>query len=302
MFVPFLLVALAAMATAGEARSALDTAVAKLNNWNTPSKDRQAAIGTIRGAGHAGMRHVRVLLASKAWIARRDGLTLASQIASSDLGRTLVAGLADKNWAVRVHAASLATALSGSKRREVEPALKALLEDKFSAARLAAYKALVAWDPHGDHISAALSDPDAEVSYWAAQKYMRRGRAAKLTPEAKGKLIDSIIAKLRSGRWQQIENLAIATLLTLGPEAHDALYEAAANEPHDLRRQAVSTIGSKAGKAGVDLMFRFFDDPDQTVRARSAHSAGSSTRRPCRTCSGCSTITITACGTPCSRR
>jgi len=267
-FVPFLLVALAATATAGEARSALDTAVAKLNNWNTPSKDRQAAMGTIRGAGRAGMRHVRVLLASKAWIARRDGLTLASQIAPADLGRTLVAGLADKNWAVRVHAASLATALSGSRRREVEPAVKALLKDKFSAARLAAYKTLVAWDPHSDYISAALSDPDAEVSYWAAQKYMRRGRAAKLTPEAKGKLIDSIIAKLRSGRWRQIENLAIATLLTLGPEAHDALYEAAANEPHGLRRQAVSTIGSKAGKAGVDLMFRFFGDPDQTVRAR----------------------------------
>jgi len=266
--VPLLLVALAGAGAGGEARSALDAATAKLNDWNTPLKGRQAAMETIRAAGRVGMRHVRVLLASKAWIARRDGLTLASQIGPPDLARTLAAGLADRNWAVRVHAASLASALTGSRRREVEPAVKALLKDRFSAARLAAYKTLVAWDPQGGYISAALADPDAEVSYWAAQKYMRRGRAARLTPDAKAKLVDSILAKLRSGRWRQIENLAVATLLTLGPAARDALYEAALREPPDLRRQAVSTIGSKAGKAGVGLMFRFLDDPDTAVRAR----------------------------------
>jgi len=280
-FLALLYVVLAASCLrAAQSQTDLDRAVAKLGAWETPSAERSVAADTIRKAGSRAAGHVRALLKSTCWMARREGLSLAANAGVPDLGRLVAQALADRNWAVRVGAAKLAAALPVEKRSAAEGPLKSLLKDQIAKVRLAAYKALARWRPQDGYMSNALADRDSEVSYWAAQEYMQRARSGSLSPEVKGRLVDSIIAKLKSTRWQKMEDLGVATLLLLGPGAQDALYDAVTGERAEVRARAVSTIGARAGKAGVTLMFRFMNDADRRVQANAiTHIAGNCEER-----------------------
>jgi HEAT repeat protein len=251
---------------AAEGRDPLDAAVARLTDWNTAAADRAAAVTTLTNAGRAAVDHVHVLAQSKIWAARRDALSIAEKVQDPALPRLVAAGLRDRNWAVRQRAASVAGRLKAGHRPGVEPALKALFKDRIAKVRLAAYAALATWHPKGDYVAQALGDPDPEVSYWAAKKYRDRVLSGKVSGKAKERLIDSIIAQLRAQRWQDVDNVSIVTLLKLGPAGLNALYEAMLREPPAVRRQAVASVGSKGGKAVVDLMFRFLDEWDANVR------------------------------------
>jgi HEAT repeat protein len=267
MLVSMLVVPLVSTAgAAGDAAKTLDAAVATLNDWNSSLSQRTDAMARVRNAGATAQAHVRTLLKSVVWRARYDGLALASQLRLPDLGRILSAGVRDKNWAVRVKAATLCAALPSSRRAAVRGALKTLLDDRIGSARLAAYKAFAAWSAEGPEVVQAMSDPDTEVAYWAAQQYMRQADSARISPAVRAKLIDSVIAKLRASRWTGVDNLSVVALMKLGPAAADAFHEAVMAEPADLRRAAVSAIGSRARKSAVDLMFRFATDSDQSVR------------------------------------
>ena len=257
---------LSALAAGAEQSNALGDAVRKLTRWTSTPDERRAGMETLQAAGPRALDSVRTLLTSTVWRARRDGLTVAARIPVPDLAGMLARALADHNWAVRVHAASLAAKLAPDKRARVEPALKRLLADGIAPVRLAGYQAFVRWAADTPHISGALVDRDPAISYWAARHYIQRARTGKLEPDAKARLVDTIISGLRRNRWRKIEDLGITALLTLGPTAEDALYEAIAAERKSIRRSAVSTIGSRAGKAGVGLMLRFFEDADPDVR------------------------------------
>lgn len=253
-------------AQAADGPGTLDQAVARLNDWDTSPNDRTAAIQTLRGAGPAALTHVHALLKSKLWTTRQDAASLAVQLNAPDISRILAELLGDPNWSVRAYAAQLAANLSPAERPKLEPAVRRLLDDPVARVRLAACDALAAWNPEGDHVSKALADSDPDVAYWAAQRFMKRVQGGKVTGEVRDKLIDSIIAKFQSNGWRSIDNMGIATLLSLGPGALDVLYEAINSEPQELRRVAVANIGSMAGKAGVELMFRMLTDPDSSVR------------------------------------
>ena len=114
--------ALTNAALAADALGTLDGAVAKLNDWNSSGAERNAAISTLRNARGAALDHVRVLLKSDVWMARRDAVTLAAEFGPPNLGKMLAEALVDKNWAVRECGASLAAANSAN-RAEAEPGL-----------------------------------------------------------------------------------------------------------------------------------------------------------------------------------
>lgn len=251
---------------AAQPDSPLDRAVEVLSDWNTSAADRVGPFTTIRNAGRAAQAHIRKLLQSANWIARTDGLTLASSAGLPDLPEALATATRDQNWAVRAHAATLAADILVEHRAALEPAIKGLLADRIGNVRLAAYKTMIVWRPDEDYISGALSDADTEVSYWAAQQFMNRANAGALAPEAASRLTQSIIAKLRSSQWREADNRSITTLFALGPDAQDALYEAIMNSPPSIRSQAVSTIGSRAGKAAADLLFRLLETPDPNIQ------------------------------------
>ncbi len=253
-------------ARAAQPANALDRAVEALNDWNTPAIERANAVSAIRGAGNAARAHIYKLLQSTNWMARVDGLTLASQTGMQGLSDAVIAASRDKNWAVRAHAATLAADVPAEYRAGMEPAIKTLLTDPIGNVRLAAYKTLVTWRPDDTYISGALSDPDTEVSYWAAQQYMSRAQVRALTPEARIRLTESIIAKLRSTQWREADSRSIATLFALGATAHEALYDAIINAPPNVRAQAVSTIGSRAGKAAADLLLLLMQAPDPNLQ------------------------------------
>ncbi len=250
----------------------LDGAARRLNDWNTSFADREAAMATLRNAGLRALDHVRALLNSKIWTARRDALTVASQIDAPDLREMTAAALSDSNWAVRAHAASAASDARPVDRAKLEPALKALLDDRLAAVRLAAYKTLTTWHPDGGYISDALSDPHPKVSYWAASKYIEQGATKALSPAVKTKFVHSVIATSQKHRWENIGAAPLRALLSFGPDARDALYHAITAEPSDVQASAVASVGSAAGKAGVDLMFQFLTHPNNKVRHQAISS------------------------------
>lgn len=251
---------------AAEPVSVLDRAVEALSDWNTPVMERANALSTLRGAGSTARAYIHKLLRSANWTARIDGLTLASQTGMPGLSEVLIVASTDRNWAVRAHAASLAVGTSAEHQAAIEPAIKALLGDPIGNVRLAAYKTLAAWHPGATYISDALSDPDTEVSYWAAQQYMSRTEIRTLTPEVRARLADSIITKLRNTQWRAADSRSIPTLFMLGAIGHGALYDAIINAPPNIRAQAVSVIGSRAGKTAADLLLRLTQASDPNIQ------------------------------------
>ncbi len=252
---------------AQEAADALDGAAAALDSWATDSGERLHAIRTLRDAGDDALPHVRALAQSQKWIARRDGLSLAAQLQVADLPGRVAAGLKDRNWAVRSQAASAAAGLPEEKRALVRPGLlEAALRDRITRVRIAAYETLAKWDPDGKEVAAAVDDSDPDVSYWAVRHYARHHRLKDLPAAAKLRLAERIIERFHSRRWARVDEKGVATLFALGPLAEEAIYEAIAGEPDEVRRRAIERLGSSAGSASVDLMFRFVDDRNHEVR------------------------------------
>jgi HEAT repeat protein len=266
-------VSVAVRGSAAEADRSVDDAVTTLTSWTASPEERTAARQAIRSAGAACGPAIESLLRSSVWLARRDALSIAVQSRGPGYARTLATGLKDRTWAVRAHAASLAAALPADRRAAVRPAVDALLGDEIGRVRLAAYKALHEWDASDNVLAKALTDPDAEVSYWAAGRFMQRARNDKLSDDVRTKLVDSILAKLRSTQWREVDNLSLSTLLLLGPSARRALVETVAAEPAGVRAQAVSMLGSRLERSGVDVLFEFVTDPDPGVRRSAAEYA-----------------------------
>ncbi|MFW6107968.1 MAG: HEAT repeat domain-containing protein, partial [bacterium] len=260
------LLTLAASAATAEADKELDDAVATLSSWHSSQLERTTAVGALQNAQKRAIGHIRTLLKSGVWLARRDALTAASQIKPADLPDILSTGMADVNWAVRRHAASLASALTPDQRAPLEPALLKLLDDRIARVRLAAYETLAAWNTKTPHLNRALTDPEPEISYWAAQKYMQRAQSNELGPEEKARLVDVIIGRMRRSRWEDVENLGVGTLLSLGEGAEQILYEAIVAEPPEVQQRAVAAVGSKAERAGVGLILRFVDSTSNELR------------------------------------
>ncbi|MFO7898003.1 MAG: HEAT repeat domain-containing protein [Planctomycetota bacterium] len=261
-----LILAGSAAAPAAGADKELDDAVATLSSWHSSQLERTTALGALQNAQERALGHVRTLLKSDVWLARRDALTAAAQIKPADLGDILSTGMADANWAVRRHAASLASALPPDQRGPLEPTLLTLLDDRIARVRLAAYETLAAWNPKTAHLNKALADPEPEISYWAAQKYMQRAQADQLEPEEKARLVDVIIGRMRRSRWEDVDNLGIGTLLSLGEGAEQILYEAIVAEPPEVQQRALAAVGSKAERAGVGLVLRFVDSTSNELR------------------------------------
>jgi len=243
----------------------LADATRKLLDWNTPPGERTQALETLRKAGTAGHERVRGLLRSPAWPARRDAVVLASGGSHPELGRILAEALADRNWLVRSTAASTAAELEGEARAPVRERLLSALEDPVAPVRFAAYQTLAAWEPEGGYVLSALMDPDRGISYWAAKEYVEHADVAELTPAARARLVDGILAWFEARGWT-VDATGTETLFALGRGATDALYTALQAESTWARRQAVSNIGSVARRKAVPLMFRFLYDPDNGVR------------------------------------
>ncbi|MFH1731899.1 MAG: HEAT repeat domain-containing protein [Planctomycetota bacterium] len=266
-FLLLLAAGLSGAAATGQAETApLNAAAAKLDAWDTSPAGRSTAMGTIRDAGVDALPHIRALLKSKIWLARRDAIVLAADVKAPDLPEIIAAALKDRNWAVRELAASKAAAVAPGERDKVRPGLDAALGDRIVRVRLAAYATLVKWEPESKAITDALDDPDPDVAYWAARNYMERNRLDKLPPGARERLAESIISKFSGRRWRDMDTKGVTTLLALGPDARDALCGAIASESDSVRNSAVSKLGSIAGAAGVDLMFRFVSDRNRDVR------------------------------------
>ncbi len=249
--------ALERLACAGDAKVLEQLKPPKTDRATAPALD--ALFVLARFGDEAALAEVRRTASAGARGARISALQTLERIKDRSLAGELERALADADPTVRLAAATLA-------RRSPSPRLaaplKALLDDRILLMRLEAAAALQALgDPRGIPLLEQALTSEFVDARLAAVRGLASGKSTSWQPVARE------ILKNRDGLFR-LE--AAELLLTVDPQAANAVLREAGADPNPTVRGAVAAVLARQAVPMVDLLSTLVADSSPTVRLEAA--------------------------------